>query len=224
MALRLKLLPRGAGVPGEAREVGLGGESEVRIGRHPDNDLALPFAGISAMHARLFRQGTPPGWWLEDLGSSNGTWLGTRRLPPRAPELVQIGDRFRLGELVLVVDGIDGGPLSASAESTATIGRRLIGGGSAPPTPRSTPSFAPPSSASQSPSRTSTPRAPSTIPHARAPSPRSTTPNPAERRRPTESPPPAPGRSVGRIAVIAFAVAMTLLAVSGLIALAISLR
>jgi predicted component of type VI protein secretion system len=215
MALRLKLLPRGAGVPGEAREVGLGGESEVRIGRHPDNDLELPFAGISAMHARLFRQGTPPGWWLEDLGSSNGTWLGTRRLPPRAPELVQIGDRFRLGELVLVVDGMDGGPLSASAESTATIGRRLIGGGSAPPTPRSTPS----------PSPTSTPRAPSTIPSDRAPAPHSATPKPpAERRRPTELRPPAPSQSLGRIAVIAFAVAMTLLAVSGLIALAVSLR
>jgi predicted component of type VI protein secretion system len=214
MALRLKLLPRGAGVPGEAREVGLGGESEVRIGRHPDNDLALPFAGISAMHARLFRQGTPPGWWLEDLGSSNGTWLGSRRLPPRAPELVQIGDRFRLGELVLVVDGIDGGPLSASAESTATIGRRLIGGGSAPPTPRSTPS----------PSLASTPRAPSAIPSDRAPRPRRAPPNLVEGRRPTESRPPAPRQSIGRIAVIAFAVAMTLLAVSGLIALALSLR
>jgi pSer/pThr/pTyr-binding forkhead associated (FHA) protein len=216
MALRLKLLPRGAGVPGEAREVGLGGESEVRIGRHPDNDLALPFAGISAMHARLFRQGTPPGWWLEDLGSSNGTWLGTRRLPPRAPELVQIGDRFRLGELVLVVEGIDGGPLAASAESTATIGRRLIGGGSTAATPRSTPA--------PSASPTSTPHAPSTLAKPRAPSPRSATPTTPARRRPAEPRPPAARQSLGRIAVIAFAVAMTLLAVSGLIALAISLR
>src|ERR1700690_3027654 len=143
MSLRLRLVTdgrasAGGGPPaGALHEVGGGGEVEIRIGRHPDNDLALPFAGVSAQHARLFRKGAAPEWWLEDLGSSNGTWLGARRLAPGAPHAVQPGDQLRLGDLVLVVDTI--APPATAAEAPATTGRRLIGGGAPPSAPSAPP-------------------------------------------------------------------------------------
>jgi hypothetical protein len=200
--------------------VGGSGEAEIRIGRHPDNDLALPFSGVSAQHARLFRKGAAPEWWLEDLGSSNGTWLGTRRLAPGAPHPVRPGDQLRLGDLVLVVDTI--APPATAAESTATIGRRLIGGGAPSPSAPLAPS-AP--SAPTAASRSSTAARPGGAPSLRDPRP-TTDPHrrPADLAQPARpTPSQEPGRPLLRVAVIAFAITMTILAVSGLIALAVSL-
>jgi len=53
------------------------------IGRIETNDLPLPLdPRISAKHARITRDG--PQYWLEDLGSSNGTYLGQLRVHERA--------------------------------------------------------------------------------------------------------------------------------------------
>ena len=45
----------------------------VRIGRASSNDLVLSDALISSEHARIV--GSADGFVLEDLGSTNGTWL-----------------------------------------------------------------------------------------------------------------------------------------------------
>jgi predicted component of type VI protein secretion system len=220
MSLSLRLVTdgrasAGGGSPlGALHEVGGSGQAEIRIGRHPDNDLALPFSGVSAQHARLFRKGAAPEWWLEDLGSSNGTWLGTRRLAPGAPHPVKPGDQLRLGDLVLVVDTI-AAPATA-AESTATIGRRLIGGGAPAPSASSTPTATSHSSLAPRPADAPSRRdpRPTTDPHRR----------PADLASPARpTPSQEPGRPLLRVAVIAFAITMTILAVSGLIALAVSL-
>jgi len=49
---------------------------EIRIGREADNDVVIPTPVISRYHARLLDEGGT--WQLEDLGSSNGTFVGTR--------------------------------------------------------------------------------------------------------------------------------------------------
>lgn len=46
-----------------------------RIGRAPDNDVVLDYPGVSAHHARIYRSGDQT--WIEDLGSTNGTALGS---------------------------------------------------------------------------------------------------------------------------------------------------
>lgn len=56
--------------------------ASVRIGRDSDMDLVLaePGLGVSRAHASL--RWASAGWLLRDLGSRNGTWLGSERLPP----------------------------------------------------------------------------------------------------------------------------------------------
>jgi FHA domain len=192
---------------------------EVRIGRHPDNELELPYAGISALHARLFQRGDGQGvadgeWWLEDLGSSNGTWVGNTRLRPGVPHLVDLGAAFRLGGLSIQLEPL---PSRAGAlESTATMGRRLIVDGLAPHpvvAPRSGPTSTTSRPLPERPVRPATARPPA---------------GPSESIRrgaitPPSIPPPL-AWSTRKGIVIGFAIGMTVLAVSGLVALALSLR
>lgn len=59
------------------------------IGRGKHCDLVLDSSKVSREHAALVR-GTD-GWFMEDLGSSNGTWHQRERVTRR---LVQDGDEF----------------------------------------------------------------------------------------------------------------------------------
>lgn len=72
------------------------------IGRAVDCDLQLDYAEISRHHARLNLK--PDGIWLTDLGSTNGTQVDDRPLPPRKPTLLRIGQAFSLGGFNLQVD------------------------------------------------------------------------------------------------------------------------
>lgn len=70
---------------------------EVIIGRDPANDCPLEDKTISAQHARLsYHHGQ---WWVEDLGSRNGTFLNQE--PVVEPLVVASGDRLRCGQVVL---------------------------------------------------------------------------------------------------------------------------
>jgi pSer/pThr/pTyr-binding forkhead associated (FHA) protein/S1-C subfamily serine protease len=72
------------------------GEGGARLGRDPDLDIIFPEHEdvVSAIHCRVtFRDG---GWWLEDLGSTNGTWLEGKRIS--APAKLTTGQRFSLGQ------------------------------------------------------------------------------------------------------------------------------
>jgi pSer/pThr/pTyr-binding forkhead associated (FHA) protein/S1-C subfamily serine protease len=69
----------------------------ARIGRDPALDITFPDdeSLVSAVHARLWREGDG-SWWIQDLGSTNGTWLNGRKLA--ASERLRSGDRFSLGQ------------------------------------------------------------------------------------------------------------------------------
>jgi len=56
---------------------------------------------ISREHARVIRRG--PNLWLEDLGSTNGTYLNGQRL--FEPALLRVGDEIRLGASIVRVEG-----------------------------------------------------------------------------------------------------------------------
>ena len=45
------------------------------VGRHPSSDITLPRSTVSRFHARVVREG--PRYFVEDLNSSNGTFLNT---------------------------------------------------------------------------------------------------------------------------------------------------
>jgi len=67
------------------------------MGRAPECELMLDDTYVSQQHARLF--GKNGSWYVEDLGSTNGTFVNEQRLA--APAMVQPGDRIRVGQTVL---------------------------------------------------------------------------------------------------------------------------
>ncbi len=74
----------------------------LRIGRAPDNDLALDDIQVSRYHARLIRQGDT--LIIEDLGSTNGTLVSGRRIT--RPQILQPGDTIAIGKTVFSVEGL----------------------------------------------------------------------------------------------------------------------
>jgi pSer/pThr/pTyr-binding forkhead associated (FHA) protein len=127
MPVRFRILPADDARPGAGplveREVELPEAlDEIRLGRRADVELPLPFAALSAVHARLVR--APDGWTIEDAGSTNGTWLDDDRLAPGERRAVEWGAELRLGNVRLRFEGE--GPSAAAAEGTATIARRLV--------------------------------------------------------------------------------------------------
>ena len=70
-------------------------QSPVTIGRGEDNDFELSCDHrVSARHAQIVRIG--PSFFLEDLGSRNGTLVGGHRIVERVP--ISPGATFRVGE------------------------------------------------------------------------------------------------------------------------------
>lgn len=74
-------------------------QAEVTIGRDPACECPLEDAAASARHARLSHHHNQ--WWLEDLGSTNGTLLNQEKLA--IPTVVIYGDEFRCGETRLTI-------------------------------------------------------------------------------------------------------------------------
>jgi serine phosphatase RsbU (regulator of sigma subunit) len=77
------------------------GDSYV-IGRTESADIAVADASVSRRHARLFC--LDDGWFVEDLGSRNGTQLNGK--PVRNPLAIGAGDQIRVGDTVLRVTAI----------------------------------------------------------------------------------------------------------------------
>ncbi|MFN8610625.1 MAG: GGDEF domain-containing protein [Vulcanimicrobiota bacterium] len=65
----------------------------MTLGRGADCTLVLDEAGISRNHARIVREGDE--YWLEDLGSTNGTYVQDQEIQRHA---LKDGDRLELGE------------------------------------------------------------------------------------------------------------------------------
>lgn len=85
---RLKLLPDGPFIEIDGGSLYLGRDCHLAQ-RVP----ALTAKVVSSRHLRIASDGAV--WVLEDLGSTNGTWLRGERL--KAPARLQQGDVFALG-------------------------------------------------------------------------------------------------------------------------------
>ena len=89
---KLLIVDGGGGKPGTIRL-----EEALQVGRAEACQIRLGDTYISQFHARLFpRDGT---WYIEDLGSTNGTYLNQRKLT--GPSEVHAGDVVRLGKTTL---------------------------------------------------------------------------------------------------------------------------
>ncbi|HJR45273.1 MAG TPA: FHA domain-containing protein [Actinomycetota bacterium] len=70
---------------------------ELIIGRAEKCHLVLDDSYVSQMHARIFSK--EGGFRVEDLGSTNGTYLNRRRIT--SPTQLQRGDQLKIGKTVL---------------------------------------------------------------------------------------------------------------------------
>ncbi|WP_435201569.1 FHA domain-containing protein FhaB/FipA [Janibacter sp. GS2] len=72
-------------------------DAGVLIGRNPECALVLDDEFASGRHARIIRG--QDGWYVEDLGSTNGTFLGQYRVGDPVP--VETGTAIRIGRTVI---------------------------------------------------------------------------------------------------------------------------
>ncbi len=98
---------------------------EIVIGRDEKSvDLLLAFTAVSRRHARLTREGS--GYTVEDLGSSNGTYVNGQKLTQRYT--LKSGDQIQLGNTVTLV--YQAPVANAEAEATAMRPTPVMAGGS----------------------------------------------------------------------------------------------
>jgi eukaryotic-like serine/threonine-protein kinase len=73
------------------------GQTDLRVGREPDNQIRLPAHDtmISRHHLRIHWDGHQIT--VEDLASGNGTSLAGQRIKPNQPMIWPVGDEVRLG-------------------------------------------------------------------------------------------------------------------------------
>jgi hypothetical protein len=95
VAGRLKVLDAGGDtrmMPGKLLPL----KPVTRLGAEFDNDLVLSDPFVSGHHARLNWDGA--AWWIEDLGSSNGTTVDGQSCPPKVPKSLRNGALLKLGD------------------------------------------------------------------------------------------------------------------------------
>jgi pSer/pThr/pTyr-binding forkhead associated (FHA) protein len=75
-------------------------DDEVTVGRAAGCGVSIDYdTYASNLHARLFRQNGD--LWVEDLGSTNGTWVNTRRIGERTQ--LEKGDLLQVGGTVFEI-------------------------------------------------------------------------------------------------------------------------
>ncbi len=72
-------------------------DAPILIGRGSDAAIRLDDDYVSTRHARIASSGDQ--WFVEDLGSTNGTYMGSHRLTQ--PTTLQLGSKVRIGKTTL---------------------------------------------------------------------------------------------------------------------------
>ncbi len=72
-------------------------DNEASIGRAAGCQITLDDTYSSQIHARVFTRDDQ--WLVEDLGSTNGTWLNRHKVS--GPMVLQRGDRLQIGNTVM---------------------------------------------------------------------------------------------------------------------------
>lgn len=99
--LRLRIASSGRTIEVRSHQVCEIGRSDPSLGLVPDLDLSQEGSEaiwVSRRHARIFYH--DGHFYIEDLGSTNGTYLNNKRLVSGLPYALQDGDELRFGRIV----------------------------------------------------------------------------------------------------------------------------
>jgi len=136
-----QLVMRSGPTPGKVFSLN---KSEIYVGRDINNDIVISDAEISRKHARMILQGG--GYVLEDLGSTNGSFVNGQRL--MGPYSLHPGELIMFGENVGL--SYDAAPFDPNATMVAGAGQTSVPAFAneplevAPPPPPKVQSYAPP--------------------------------------------------------------------------------
>ena len=75
------------------------GNVQITIGRAPDSTLIIDDDYASSRHARVYP--SEGSWVVEDLGSTNGTWIDRTRIT--TPTVLPVGAPLRVGRTTLQI-------------------------------------------------------------------------------------------------------------------------
>lgn len=101
-------------------------QDTILIGREDDVDIVIDNPSVSRKHAQIRKEGT--GWVIEDLGSSNGTFLKGEKIA--APAALTAGDEIGFGKFSVVFGKAVGDAVEqASAKPAAKPVATDAGGG-----------------------------------------------------------------------------------------------
>ena len=70
---------------------------ETLLGREPQCHVTIPDSSVSQRHARVYH--SDGEWYIEDLGSTNGTYVNER--PLSHPVVLRTGDKLAVGRSIL---------------------------------------------------------------------------------------------------------------------------
>lgn len=110
-------------------------QAQTTVGRHPSNNIVLPFESISRFHARVDRRGDY--YIVQDLNSSNGTFVNNERVTQMT---IHHGDSVTFGNVDFVFQN-ENSQSGLSTNSGAGKGKDIVdilddsspGGGTQPP-------------------------------------------------------------------------------------------
>lgn len=74
-------------------------DEQITIGRAPDSTLIIDDDYASSRHARIYP--AEGSWVVEDLGSTNGTWIDRARIT--SPTVLPVGAPLRIGRTTLQI-------------------------------------------------------------------------------------------------------------------------
>jgi len=110
----------------DATEPSKPGAGTIRIGRLAENDVVLDYPMVSGCHAQVVKDSA--GTWIEDLGSTNGTSLGSPRNKIRRAKL-SAGDVVYFGSLRVPASRLVSGYLAMGEQphsSVTILGKTIV--------------------------------------------------------------------------------------------------
>jgi hypothetical protein len=116
--------------PGKVFELTM---DSMSIGREATNDIVIQDAELSRNHARISRRGVT--FLLEDLGSTNGTFVNHQRIS--SPRMLNPGDEVGFGENVVLSFQGEGAAATVAAPGRGQAATRQPA--PPPPAPQSAP-------------------------------------------------------------------------------------